>query len=302
MTWPRCRRWLWIILLCSIGPAFSNVCRGDISADQFRDDFIALAQFPSRIVGSPGYEQAAKEMERRLSSIANIEWKRQSFPVMTPLTRSATIDLGDGRVERVYPFWPAQVRVCSTPAEGISGKLIYAGECRYEQLRPASMKGQIAVVDASAGQRWMDAAYVGAKAILILGLPRYDWVRFARSGSANPGKVSGILRAGWETRRRSMRGEISVRATLKATVTWERKTAYNYYALVRPPKRIPAGWSGSKPPAALMFSVPLDSTSLVPDLAPGSGAGGEYGGGVGAASRCRRSPVESAGCRIFQRR
>ena len=171
MTWPRCRRWLWIMLLCSIGPAFSNVCHGDISADQFRDDFTSLAQFPSRIVGSPGYEQAAKELERRLSSIDNIEWKRQSFPVMTPLTGSATIDLVDGRVERVYPFWP-----------GAGAGLLDAGRrnqrqahlCRRVSIRTASAgvdEGQIAVVEASAGQRWMDAAYVGAKAILILGLP-----------------------------------------------------------------------------------------------------------------------------------
>ena len=94
---------------------------------------------------------------------------------MVPVTESATLVAGQ-RVENVYPFWPAQVRTSSTPAEGITGKLVYAGDCRYEQLKPASLFGQIAVIEASAGARWQEVFYQGARAALVLGSDQTTWV------------------------------------------------------------------------------------------------------------------------------
>jgi hypothetical protein len=163
----------------------------------------------------------------------------------------------------VYPFWPAHIRVCSTPAEGIAGKLVYVGDCTCERMKPASVDGQIAVIDASAGERWTEPFYAGARAELVLGSDQTSWadlkahdlripVDFPRF-YVPPGKLADDLRS----------GRISA-GTIKASVTWQRKLATNYFALVRPAQKTPGA-------AALMFSVPLDSTSLVPDLAPGAG-------------------------------
>ena len=300
MVWAGRWRFRFTILLGFIGAALPRVCRAQINPAQFCDDCASLARFPSRVVGSDGYQQCAKELEQRLSTIGNIEWKKQSFPVMTPVTQSSTIDLGDGRVERVYPFWPAQVRVCSTPPAGISGRLVYAGECRYEQLRPASMRGQIAVVEATAGERWTQAAYVGARAILILGSTETTWadlrahdlripVDFPRF-YVPPGKLADELRA----------GKLSS-ATLKATVTWQRSTACNYYVLVRPPNQIPAGWSGA---AAGGADVQRAARCDIARAGPRARrrAGGQLCGGVGAIARCREAPMESPGGGLLQRR
>jgi ABC-type lipoprotein release transport system permease subunit len=198
-----------------------------------------------------------------------VELKVHEFPVMVPVTESATMDLDGGRVEKIYPFWPAQVRVCATPAEGIAGKLVYVGECRYDQLRPASLAGQIAVVEASTGENWTQAFYFGARAAIILGKPDTTWADLESHELripinlprfyVPPGKLADELR----------NGAID-HATLKASVSWQRVMARNLYALVHPAKRTPDGWSQSKPPATLMFSVPYDSSSLVPDLSPGA--------------------------------
>ena len=241
-----------------------------VVGDAFRADLQALTRDRSRVIGSEGCDRAGAYIEETARKLPNVELKTHEFPVMVPVTRSATLDLGGGRVERVYPFWPAQVRVCSTPADGITAKLVYAGECRYEQLRPASLDGQIAVVEASAGSRWVEASYVGARAILILGTAQTSWSDLSAHDLrvpvnlprfyVPPGALADELRA----------GKLS-EATLKATVTWQRSTARNYYALVRPRVKQPQGWTQSQPPAALMFSVRYDATSLVPDLAPGAG-------------------------------
>jgi len=259
------------IIACLISLCLSIAALGaPLDTAQFRTDLSALCESPSRIVGSDGYFSAARYLESEIAKLPNVELKKHEFPVMVPVTQSATLDLGSGRVEKVYPFWPAAVRACSTPAEGITGKFVYAGECSYEQIKPASIKGQIAVVEASAKERWTDASYFGAKAILILGSPETSWADLQHHDLripvnlprfyVPPGQLADDLRD----------GHFSDQATLRATVQWERKIARNYYALVRAPNRTPAGWASTIPPASLMFSVPFESSSLVPDLAPGA--------------------------------
>src|SRR5687768_9559120 len=153
----------------------STVALAQIDAAQFRHDLNGLSRHASRSIGSDGYYEAANYLEKTIAGLPNVELRKHEFPVMVPVTQSATLDLGGGRVERVFPFWPAHVRVNATPPDGIAGNLVYAGECRYEQLRPASLHGHIAIVEASAGGRWMDAAYMGAKAILVLGARETSW-------------------------------------------------------------------------------------------------------------------------------
>ena len=229
-----------------------------IDAAEFQRDLGQLAGHESRSITSSGYYAAAQYLETEIGKLRNVELRRHEFPVVVPVTESATIDV-DGRIERIFPFWPAHVRACTTPPQGISGNLVYAGECRYHELQPASLFGQIAVVEASARQRWMDAFNMGADALLVLGRADTSWSDLSSHDLripvnlprfyVPPGKLADELRAGKHSR-----------ATLKSTVYWRRMMARNYYALVR----------GSKPAPALMFSVPLEASSLVPGLAPGA--------------------------------
>src|SRR5581483_3870074 len=245
------------------------VARAQIDADAFRADLRSLAAAPARVIGSPGYYAAADYLAREIEKLPNVELKVHEFDVMMPVTESATLDCGEGRVEKVYPFWPAQVRLCATPAEGISGRLVYVGECRYEQIRPASLSGQIAVVEASAGENWVQAFYFGARSVIVLGKPDTAWPELQSHELRIPinlprffvpaGKLADDLRQGAVDH-----------ATLKASVSWQRRRARNLYALVRPAKPTPDGWTQSHPPAALMFSASFDSSSLVPDLSPGA--------------------------------
>ncbi|MEO6436816.1 MAG: hypothetical protein ABIP55_13790, partial [Tepidisphaeraceae bacterium] len=260
-----------------------------VDATKFRADLDALCQSPSRIIGSEGYDRAAQYIEAEITKLPNVELKTHEYAVMVPTTASATIDLGGGRVEPVYPFWPAHVRVCSTPPNGIAGKLVYAGECRYEQLRPASLDGQIAVVEASAGSRWVEASYLGARAVLILGTTETSWSDLSAHDLripvnlprfyVPPGKLADELRAGK-----------LASATVKATVQWQRRTALNFYALVRPRIKQPDSWSASLPPAAMMFSVRFDATSLVPDLAPGASQAIQAASGLALLRRLSQEP------------
>ncbi|HSV15070.1 MAG TPA: ABC transporter permease, partial [Tepidisphaeraceae bacterium] len=257
-----------------------------IDEAQFKSDLNAIAAAPSRVIGSSGYEQAGRYLESEIGKLPHVELKRQDFSVVVPVTQSATLDIGSGRIEAVYPFWPAHVRVCSTPPEGIRGNLVYVGQCRYEDLKPASLAGQIAVIEAAAGSRWSEPFYLGAKAILVLGSPDTGWpdlkdhdLRIPVSMPrfyVPPGALADDLRA----------GRIAD-ATLKATVQWQPKRAVNYYALVPANKPTP-----SQSPGALMFSVPYDASSLVPDLAPGAGQAVQAAAGLALLRDLSRHPLD----------
>jgi len=234
-------------------------------------------------VGSAGYYAAGKYLEGEIGKLPGVELQKHEFGVMTPVTEWATLSMAGGRVENVYPFWPAQIRTCSTPVGGISGKVVYAGECRYEELRPASLKGQIAVIEASAGGRWPEVFYQGARAALVLGSDQTSWVDLKEDDLripvnfprfyVPPGRLGDDLRG----------GRISW-GTIKASVKWERRVGVNYYALVGGAK------GGKKKGAALMFSVPLDSTSLVPDLSPGASQAVQAAAGLGLVRDLAKHP------------
>jgi ABC-type antimicrobial peptide transport system permease subunit len=283
-----------LLILCVL--LSKQLCAfGQIDQTQYRDDLEAIAKEP-RAVGSIGYFHAASYIENQIRQLPNVELRRQQFPVMVPVTRSATLTLPNNpnftAPQAVYPFWPAGIRLNATPAEGIKGRPIYVGRARYEEIRPAELKGQIAVVEASAGPYWDNAAYFGAKAILILGSPDTNnaELRFHDlTVPVNlprfyipPGQLADALRS----------GSITQEVTLKAAVNWERKTAVNVYALIRARSLTPPRWEDKNPPGALMISVPMDASGLVPDLVIGASHAAQTAGGLAMVRALSKEPLD----------
>ncbi|WP_428938316.1 FtsX-like permease family protein [Fontivita pretiosa] len=254
-----------VLSLTLIGSA-----QAQIDDAQFRRDLEAIASHTSRIVGSDGYYRAADYVESQIRSLPQVQLQRHEFPIMVPVTEQATLTLPDGTAERVYPFWPASVRVNATPAAGIRGRLVYCGTATPEEIPPADVLGQIAVVESSAADRWTQAAYFGARAILILGREQTNHHELRSHDLLLPVNLPRFYVPQGPLAERLRKSLIDGEATLRAKVTWQRKTAINFYAYVPPRVKLIEGWEPKVPPAALMIAVPYDSSSLVPDLSPGA--------------------------------
>jgi len=235
-----------------------------------RRDTEWLASRPTRVVGTQDHDEVLGELSDKLKSIPGVEVTVQKFPVIVPRTVLAglTVSIGSSQeTHRVYPVWPASVRLNTTPPEGIYGRLVYIGE--GEPGRPPgklparSLRGQIAVMEVSGGHRWRHAHNAGATAIILLGsedesnrhlhshlVPIPIWVpRFY----VPPGPLADALRSGlaWD-------------GTLFCRAEWKEVTATNLYALVKP-----KNGGGEK---ALAVGVPFDSAGVVPELAAGADA------------------------------
>jgi hypothetical protein len=247
----------WVVLLSLPGQSFA------IDLNQFRKDLENIASHPSRVIGSPGSIRAAEYVEQQLQAIPNIDWRKHEFTIYAPVTRRASLTLADGDELPVYPLWPAQMRVNSTPAGGITGRLVYLDLSKgYAGIRPADVAGQIAVVEASAGQEWSKAIYFGARAILILGSADTNHLNLRSHELMIPVNLPRFYVPPGDLADKLRTDKIRGVARLDADVKWEPARATNYYALVR--------GTSSDPSPALMFNVAYESSSMVPDLSPGA--------------------------------
>ncbi len=283
----------WLVAWLLVWGLWAPAARGQIDEGQFRKDLQSLTAAPNRIIGSDGYAAAGAYLENQIKTLPNVELQTHDFEVMVPVTHSATLTIDGRGIERVYPFWPSRIRLNTTPAEGITGKLVYLGDATFEEIPPATVRGQIAVVEASAKGLWSQAVYFGARAVLVLGtdtttndllqshelpvpmaIPRFY---------VPPGKLADDLRAG------AVAGE----ATLKSSGDWTKATARNYYALVMPKNGLPTGWNPDwQKPAALMFSVAYDSSGLVPELAKGAGQAVQAASGLALLRDLSKQPLD----------
>lgn len=243
---------------------------GDVApfdAAAFDRDLRAIAARPARTAGSEGHGRALAHLEAELARLGDaVQVRRHTFQIMVPVTRRATLATADGEAA-VYPFWPAGVRVNSTPPEGIRGRLVYCGRGTLPEWRPNDLPGQIAVIEASAGAAWQQAFSFGARALVVLGANDTSHVELREHELAipvnlprfyvPPGPLADALRAG-----------VAGEATLTAQVEWQPRTVANLYVLVLPAA---AAAPESRSSPALAIVAPTDSSSFVPDLSPGAG-------------------------------
>jgi len=247
----------------------------DVNLKQFQGDLRAIgADAGNRIVGSDGYYRTAEYLRDQMTTLATanpaVQVQEQAFEMMVPVTKTATLTDAAGKVVNIYPLWPAFVRANTTPVGGIRGKLVYCKSAHLDEIDPAAINGQIAVLDAAAQDRWVQAAYFGASAIVILGSANTDNFDLRNQELSVPINVPRFYLPPGETAEAIRAGKLSGEVVLDADVRWQRKQAVNFYVLVKPAKAMPTGWQGELAPAAIAISVPYESSSLVPDLSPGA--------------------------------
>ncbi|MFN4242200.1 MAG: FtsX-like permease family protein [Tepidisphaerales bacterium] len=231
--------------------AVAPVAAAGLSAEEalrFQRDVAELSKWPSRVVGTPGHREAEAYLRQQLQSLGPaVEVREHEFDVLAPVTQSATLTAPDGRRWEVHPFWPASVRLNTTPAEGIRGRVVYIGRGRGNEFSAGAVAGQIAAIEAEAPEGWSNAFYFGARALLILGAPDTN-NQHLRSHDlmipvhlprfyVPPGELADRIRAGrWE----DVAGSADAAAkgggelVLRSDVRWQRTRVRNFYAYVAP--------------------------------------------------------------------
>ena len=228
-----------------------------ITPASLRSSHQAIVRHPTRLTGSPGEAMVSQEVEAefRQLGMTGDDLLVQTFPVTVPVTKHCGIAYESGGSPpdvSLLPFWPNIVRTCTTPPDGIVGEVIDAGDGSLKDLAGKDIRGNIALVRMTRGFDWLDAAKLGAGAILFR--PTSDPTRYAKKILHFPANLPRFLTRG------AVDSLIGKRVRIRARVDWEIRQARNVFGVLRPLK---------KSTETLVLLGYTDSWSVVPDLAPG---------------------------------
>ncbi|MFC1462069.1 ABC transporter permease [Verrucomicrobiota bacterium] len=257
-----------LLMACSRAPARAQeeVRLSDL-AQEIKQDTEWIAGVPDRSVGSEGHAAVFQELLKRVNAIPDITVRTQEFEVMMPVTGKAELTVLDGKWKGkypVYPMWPAVVRLNTTPKKGFSGRSIYAGGAEQKPLPARSLRGQIAVMDITAGGGWRRAFAFGAKALLLLGSEAETHYHFHSHIVPEPVYFPRFYLPEGDLAEAFRNGEVE-NIKLLVRSSWQWKKATNIYALVK-------GRGGPPGQRALVIGAGYDAVSMVQGMAHGADA------------------------------
>ncbi|RPI64370.1 MAG: ABC transporter permease, partial [Planctomycetaceae bacterium] len=245
--------------------------------DNIRQETQSLSQYATRTIGTAGHDSFIIQLEEKIRKIPNVKIWKHPFSVVAPVTKKSQLTVENlpdkNGSHAVYPIWPANVRLNTTPKDGIKGRLIYVGQGTMDELPPPegpnSLLGQIAVMETTGGANWRYAADAGANAIILLGNPQETQTQLHSNIVSVPVNMPRFyIPAGpLADALRTAKPEASAKPAghLLSDVAWQNVNADNFYVLVKPR----AGSEAEQ--QAIAVVVPIDGMSVVPDLAPSAG-------------------------------
>jgi hypothetical protein len=222
-----------------------------------------LSSLGSRVTGYAGYYEATKYIAEEFKSYG-LEVELQPYKVLVPLDKGSYIKVlvGGGNLTiPAYAVWPNYVQTSFVPPEKpVRGKLVYVGGGRLEDFDGKEVEGRIVVMDFNSGSNWVNAAKLGAAAVVFLEPSDTDF-REARGKFLNTpihfprlyvrGEYAAILK---------QLAEKGVEAELVCNMKFEEVEAYNIVAKLE----------GARPNDVIVVSAHYDTWSAVPALAPGA--------------------------------
>ncbi|HDJ83788.1 MAG TPA: M28 family peptidase, partial [Desulfurococcaceae archaeon] len=129
-----------------------------------------LASLGSRVSGYPGNEEAAKYIYDKFVEYGLDEVFFEEFNVTVPVDYGASIEVitkNGVEVFKAYTVLPNLVETCTTPPEGIEGRLIYVGS--IEEATGKDINGSIVIMRFDGtGYSWMRLVSIGAKGVIFI--------------------------------------------------------------------------------------------------------------------------------------
>ncbi|HTL52110.1 MAG TPA: FtsX-like permease family protein [Planctomycetota bacterium] len=180
-------------------------------AEAFFKHAAAIAEQGDRQTNSPGCEAALQYVTRALAREAGLKQADPEYvesgsyfqvirdqDVLLPIDHHDPAGLrsslkaldGAGEELSLYAVHANAMNACTTPPEGLPGKLIWLGDGRREQWPQWDLTGRIAVLDFNSGDRWLDAAGAGAVGCIFLEPPPVSADGAAGAASADGANVN----------------------------------------------------------------------------------------------------------------
>ncbi len=251
-------------LVMAGGMVFTSAPIAAASEQQFHADLQRLTSAPHRLSGTAEGQAAIDYIVQRLGDIGVEEVLTLPMPVwQTQIDRCEIVI--DGQAVGLEPLRPNAILPPTTPADGVSGPLVYVGRGELLEYGDRSVDGAIVAIEYDSEERWRRAFSLGAKAVIFLG---------DRRAQANGDKFLPMpaplirLYAGPESLERVDLRQDRPQVTVYSHVTWKQRTGRSVIAVV--PGTDPGFVESRVEPEALVFSADVDTFGAVPRRSPGA--------------------------------
>lgn len=236
--------------------------------ESLRSAVLALTIHGDRSTASAGNSEAAAYIEKRFLAAQASRTGSIDFTVPVRRHLGSTIQSGDIRLP-LDPLYYNAITPQNISAEGINGQLLYVGKGKLGDFNGLDLEGAVVVMDFDSGRNWLNAASMGAAALIYVGDASATKMQFLDKEELSPIQFPCF----WSTREELSRilsgpfpkepGLLQPRVTVKSSIRWEKATASNMYALF-------PGTDASKKDELLIVEAFYDASSFIPGRAPGA--------------------------------
>lgn len=240
-----------------------RLVRENLNLSQIKRHVIFMSSLPTRVTGYGGYIEALNYIEKTLSEIG-LHVERHKYPVLIPMDWETKITLfPQNESIKAYALWPNSIQTCLTPPGGIEGQILYVGKGRLEDFNSLNVTDKIILMDFNSQDNWLNAAKLGAKAVIFIGPEETTRIESEQKFILTPLYFPRIYLPkdeGLALKSMIQEGKI-ISVRIESKVTWEQIIAENLIAVI-PGQELPD--------EIIIVGAYYDSWSIVPKISPGA--------------------------------
>ena len=140
-----------------------------VPIERVRQTMDYFAGLGSRVVGYPGADEAARNLQERFREVGLDDITVHEYDVSIPIDKGGFLQVIDSDEKvQLHGLWPNLVKTSTLPEGGIGGRLIDVGGGEYAEMDGLDIEGAIALMDFNSGDSWLNASYLGARAIVFI--------------------------------------------------------------------------------------------------------------------------------------
>jgi len=240
-------------------------------AARFSGVIQTLSAYGDRSSGSEGNRMAAAYIEEAFKRLEIEVVGVHSFSVPTMRHGESTLAIpGRGEPIPIHPLHANAVTPQTIVAPGLTGPVVYAAGGKLEDFNGKEMDGAIVLMELGSARHWLQAANLGAKALVYIdrGPPAHK-IFFEDKLELSPIQFPrfwmplGTARELFGQFETAPQGRVAASATLNSDTTWQAVETHNVYCLIE----------GSDPALReqmILVEAFYDSTAWVGGVSPGA--------------------------------
>jgi len=236
-----------------------------VSMPRIQQHIQVFANVGSRFTGYPGYYEAMRYIAETFKEYDLTDIGFHEFNVTVPIDYGANVTVLSPSPEKpikAYSVFPNRVLPVIIPPDGVTGPLVYVGDGELADYTGKDLEGSIVLMKFNVRRKWIDAAKMGAKAVIFtapeettreeaelktINLP-FNFPRLYVSKEDGDNLISFLSE-----------GEVTLK--IMAKTRWEKLVGRNVIGYIR---------GTTYPDQFFIISAHYDSFSWIPSVAPGA--------------------------------